>query len=55
MPAGLSYTNIVEKGVHMNMVAADKDAPRFSIEVKDDNSDLEVTIEGSNHFYGATL
>lgn len=55
MPATLSYTDIVSKGVHMDMVAADKDAPRFSIDIKDDNSDLEVTLEGSNHFYGATL
>ena len=30
-------------------------APKFEIEIMDQNTDLEVTIEGSNHLYGATI
>ena len=30
-------------------------AKQYTIEIKDDDTDLEVTIEGSDHFYGAKL
>ena len=30
-------------------------APKFEIEIMDQNTDLEVTIEGSDHLYGATI
>lgn len=59
-PQVLSYDNLVDKGKHVLMVASNsKDTTlkpaRYEIEIKDENAQLEVTIEGSDHFYGTTL
>jgi len=56
----LSYKKLADKGKHLNMVSAyDKKnkvkAPKFVIEIADEGTDLEVTIEGSDHLYGSTI
>ena len=60
----LSYKNLQEKGKHAYMVAsAGKRGGKnltlqpnsLEIVIKDENTDLEITIEGSDHFYGSTI
>ena len=58
-PATLSYKTAIEKGKHMLMSAtklkSSDERHKYTIEIKDENSDLEVTIEGSDHLYGSRL
>ena len=57
-PTILSYEKAADKGKHILMAArnsASGFAKQYTIEIKDDDTDLEVTIEGSDHFYGAKL
>ena len=60
----LSYKNLPDKGKHVFMVGStgkrggqNLQLKPTSIElvIKDENTDLEVTIEGSDHFYGSTI
>lgn len=55
----LSYKTVSEKGKHILMVAKNSKGTlkpiKYEIVIKEDNTQLEVTIEGSNHLYGATI
>lgn len=54
----LSYQTVIEKGKHLTMVAHNSmkvSVPEYIIEIKDENTDLEVTIEETDHLFGATI
>ena len=59
----MSYKTPADKGKHISMVAHKKKgdiasklkATDYEIEIKDEETDLEITIEGSDHFYGSTI
>jgi hypothetical protein len=56
----LSYKTLTDKAKHLSMVSANDrrnkvKAPKFVIEIVDEGTDLEVTIEGSDHLYGSTI
>lgn len=58
-PLALSHTSAQEKGKHILMAAKHSSgsvsAANYIIEIKEDNTDLEVTIEGSDHLYGGRI
>ena len=60
-PFTLSYKTAAEKGKHMQMVAkqfgnrSEVKAANYEIEIKDEDTDLEVTVEGSDHLYGSKI
>ncbi len=56
----LSYNKLTDKGKHWKMVSAnDSDnkvkAPNYIIDIVDENTDLLVTIEGSDHLFGSII
>ena len=59
-PVLLSYKNLNDKGKHVLMVptintGGQLKAPKVELDIKDDDTELEVTIEGSDHFYGSII
>ena len=60
----LSYKVLADKGKHVNMVGSNGrmkngenklTATTIDLVIKEDNSDLEVTIEESDHLYGSLI
>ena len=60
----LSYKVLADKGKHVNMVASNNGkqnndsklkATVVDLVIKEDNTDLEVTIEESDHLFGALI
>ena len=60
----LSYKVLADKGKHINMVGSNGKmtndnnklrATTIDLVIKEENSDLEVTIEESDHLYGSLI